>query len=87
MPRLIDAEKLKNHYSWWDNEEQKTFDTIVDLQPTVNAVEVVRCKDCTHSRTKEYGTHKLYFCAVDHMLVTEEDFCSKGRTKHGAESI
>ena len=35
MPRLIDADKLKRHYSWWGNENQETFDTIVDLQPTV----------------------------------------------------
>ena len=33
--RLIDADKLKQHYAWWNNEEQRTFDTIVDLQPTV----------------------------------------------------
>lgn len=33
--RLIDAEKLKSHYSWWNNDNQKMFDTIVDLQPTV----------------------------------------------------
>ena len=33
--RLIDADKLKAHYSWWDNEEKKVFDDIVDVQPTV----------------------------------------------------
>lgn len=33
MPKLIDADKLKEHYAWWDNEDKKIFDTIVDLQP------------------------------------------------------
>ena len=33
MPKLIDADKLKAHYAWWDNEDKKIFDTIVDLQP------------------------------------------------------
>lgn len=33
--RLIDADKLKEHYAWWNNEEKKIFDEIVDLQPTV----------------------------------------------------
>ena len=33
--RLIDADKLKAHYAWWNNEEQRTFDQIVDAQPTV----------------------------------------------------
>ena len=52
--RLIDADRLKAHYCWWSggtkemtiDEAKKTFDTIVDVQPTVDAVEVVRCKDC-----------------------------------------
>ena len=38
MLKLIDADKLKKHYAWWDNEDKKIFDTIVDLQPTVDAV-------------------------------------------------
>ena len=35
--RLIDADKLKEHYVWWgeDNENKKLFDEIIDLQPTV----------------------------------------------------
>ena len=36
--RLIDADKLKQHYAWWNNEEQRTFDQIVDSQPTVETV-------------------------------------------------
>lgn len=45
--RRIDADKLKEHYSWWEggsqemtlDEAKRTFDTIVDLQPTVSEVE------------------------------------------------
>lgn len=48
MGRLIDADKLKQHYSWWGGligddyvselvEQKKVFDTIVDVQPTVDA--------------------------------------------------
>lgn len=44
--RLIDADRLKAHYCWWSggskemtiDEAKKTFDTIVDVQPTVDAV-------------------------------------------------
>lgn len=43
MDRLISADKLKAHYSWWEGgtgeityaEAKALFDTIVDLQPTV----------------------------------------------------
>ena len=49
--RLIDADALKAHYAWWGDypdecperaEEKKTFDVIVDLQPTVDAA-LIRC--------------------------------------------
>ena len=51
MGRLIDADKLKQHYSWWGGligddyvselvEQKKVFDTIVDVQPTVDAVPI-----------------------------------------------
>lgn len=33
--RLIDADKLKQHYAWWNDESKELFDTIVDAQPTV----------------------------------------------------
>lgn len=38
--RLIDADKLKAHYAWWDCTEEgrkmkETFDAIVDQQHTI----------------------------------------------------
>ena len=44
MERLIDADRLKAHYCWWAggskemsiDEAKKTFDTIIDVQPTVD---------------------------------------------------
>lgn len=41
---LISSEKLKAHYGWLDKDSQltpKDFDDIVDVQPVVDAVEVV----------------------------------------------
>ena len=51
--RLIDADKLKNHYSWWKEggcreKDAIIFDQIVDCQPTVDAVKVIRCRNCRH---------------------------------------
>ena len=66
MGRLIDADRLKAHYCWWAggskemtiDEAKKTFDTIIDLQPTVDAEPVkhghntgegvrwFRCSEC-----------------------------------------
>lgn len=33
--RPIDADKLKQHYAWLDNEEKELFDQIVNAQPTI----------------------------------------------------
>ena len=49
MSRLIDADKLERQ-EYWGNE--RCFDYVdaedIDNAPTVDAVEVVRCKDCKH---------------------------------------
>ena len=82
MGRLIDADKLKQHYSWWGGligddyvselvEQKKVFDTIVDVQPTVDAETVkhgrweyiggygyqYRCSECVMC-----NDHKTLYC-------------------------
>ena len=42
--RLIDADKLKQHYAWWNDENKELFDTIVDIQPTVEPAGHVKAK-------------------------------------------
>ena len=51
----------------------------VDAQPTVDAVEVVRCKDCKHRYTASSG---VIFCQ-QHITVSanNDDFCSYGERK------
>ena len=48
MPRIIDADKLKQHYAWWENgtaemtlaEAKRNFDVIIDVQPTVKQPQI-----------------------------------------------
>ena len=70
MPKLIDADKLKQHYAWWDNEDKKIFDTIVDLQPTVDAEPVVRCEDCKWQITA--------YCPMPSWERKDNHYCYKG---------
>lgn len=57
--RLIDADKLKAHYAWWKggtremtmDEAKNDFDTIIDLQPTVDPI-----KHGYWKWNKQYGT-------------------------------
>ena len=52
--KYISAKKLKAHYAWWgDTEERKTFDAIVDVQPAADVKEVrhgtwIPLKQITH---------------------------------------
>ena len=62
------------------NEHDHFLRMILDA-PTVDAVEVVRCKDCRH-----FGGHGACHChAADEngtpIFVREDDFCSYGERK------
>lgn len=54
----------------------------VEQAPTVDAVEVVRCKDCKYLMFSDcYGE-----CGKGHMgIVSPDDFCSYGERKEGAD--
>ena len=80
--RLIDAdaflEKMKR--------TSRYFDVVFDIEemPTVDAVPVVRCRECKHCDPENYH--------CDHPMGTAaplrrkpEDFCSYGERKEGAE--
>ena len=68
--RLIDADMLKNHYAWWEDEYKGIVDQIVDRQPAVPAVLVVRCWNCEHfDRTNG-------MCTNFGTPVTKDDYCS-----------
>lgn len=93
MPRYIDAEKLKAHYSWWEctesgNEQKKVFDTIIDLQPTAAVVEVVRCKDCKHYWKNWKDGEPSWGDGVAVCLASPKDdaFCSEGERRDDGET-
>lgn len=75
--RLIDADKLERQ-EYWGNE--RCFDYVdaedIDNAPTVNAVEVVRCRDC-----KKFKTYGCRMVASGY-----DDFCSYGERKDGADA-
>lgn len=87
MARLIDADRLKNaiRAEPWkpDNYIQRAVEyvceDIVDEAPTVDAVEVVRCKDCKHMIAQ---SHTRY-CTVWHGTngMGDEGFCNYGERR------
>ena len=56
--------------------------------PTVDAVPVVRCRDCKRCKEVAYREGRGFFCAIwgrGWHRVQPDDFCSYGERKDGAE--
>ena len=61
--KLLDAEALKSHYSWLCEDAKltkKDIDDIVDAQPSVDAVQVVRCLDCRWWKRKYTNADRIH---------------------------
>ena len=58
----------------------------VDAVETVDAVEVVRCRDCKHLVLTAEGEHNPCDCVCDYWMtdgLNDNDFCSYGERKDG----
>lgn len=53
--------------------------------PTVDAVEVVRCKDCEYFLKAEVNGKDFLICQVTDKEIFEDDFCSYGERKENGE--
>ena len=81
--RLIDADMLwckLERESWHDNADRDEIALpLVDDAPTVDAVEVVRCRDCKHRGTDDCIFHIKGEPADEELLrKLDNDFCSYG---------
>lgn len=96
--RLIDAEALQQKIKEYGNAAidagNLSIDTvdstveilrILDAAPTVDAVPVVRCRECKHSEKIDYQGRWLYCCMryAGPSVVRKDDFCSHGERKEG----
>lgn len=88
--RLIDASVMRD--DWLKNgENEYIYDTnavlnSIDSQPTVDAVEVVRCRECKHRGTDDCIFHIKGEPADEELLLKlDNDFCSYGERKEGAD--
>ena len=81
---LIDRSAyLKEYWNGVNSDELRTFQDIyrsISNAPTVDAVEVVRCKDCLY--WEEYDGEMFCLCNVNLMTDTAaDDFCSYGERR------
>ena len=91
--RLIDANSLLRHKrkmsgadlggEFWD---EAVLISDIKNAPTVDAVEVVRCRNCKHRGT-DYCIFHIKGEPADEELLrkVDNDFCSYGKRKEGAD--
>ena len=87
--RLIDADAMKRVYqevlcghvacidcSFFMDDKYCRFETMLSEAPTINAIPVVRCRDC-----RSYNKPKTGWCEVHLDREHMDDFCSYGERK------
>ena len=95
--RLIDADWVLEHikpYELSDEDWSVTGGTAIrlihnaiDNAPTVDAVPVVRCRECKHRGTDDCIFHIKGEPADEELLLKlDNDFCSYGERKEGADN-
>ena len=87
--RLIDADRLKDSIMFtcdlggWIGETllqiKKLAVKYIETAPTIDAVEVVRCKDCIH-----YDFDMI--CNVTGTVCDNDDYCSRGGRREDGEA-
>lgn len=90
MSRYIDADAIITFVSAGHlrNPMEKTWsdNDVVDMiesRPTVDAVPVVRCKDCIYAERARVNDKGFTICGASYMDITDNDFCSYGERKGG----
>ena len=86
--RLIYADSLQNaveQIGWYDNADRDQIEDMILNPPAVDAVEVVRCKDCKFGVIPYGDEHDGWIeCSNIHCrpLFSRDDFCSYGERKY-----
>ena len=99
--RLIDADALRSYMDECSKESRFRVyygyaESFINDAPTINAVPVVRCRECKHHRDKD--EQEQQYLAEDILICTSPDatddcwnavwpdhFCSYGERKEGAD--
>ena len=87
--RLIDADEAIINFGFeWDDisPTRDEFVAFLKKQPTIDAVPVVRCKDCI----RRYDTEECPMCFLIegkyYEYTNENGFCDRGERKEGADN-
>lgn len=80
MSRLIAVDVYKKRIERYPPEIRNIAKKELRYTPTVDAVEVVRCKDCKHSEEAGIPDRELW-CNIHEIFMTAYYFCAEGEKK------
>ena len=90
--RLIDAEALKSYVDECSKESRFRVyygyaESFINDAPTIDAVPVVRCRECKHYDTADFDGDILCGCTLHSAMldITPDSFCSYGERKGSAD--
>ena len=89
MSRLIDADALKSYMDECSKESKFRVyyayaESFINYAPTIDAVPVVRCRECKHMIPQSHTRYCTVWNAVNGM--GDEGFCNYGERKEGADN-
>lgn len=88
--RLIDTDKaykvLTDYYHHKTEIQHDTLKEAIERVPTVDAVEVVRCKDCKYHRRVDWGMGDCEYPNGFKWIAYDNDFCSRGERREDNEA-
>ena len=79
--RLIDLDETMEatrEEIYWTESRAADVRAFLIQQPRVDAVEVIRCKDCRNAKKYCGGL----YCKFYEQTMDEDDFCSKGKKEN-----
>ena len=87
--RVIDADGLRRRIVAFCTGCSTTYLTVenivmmINQADTVDAVPVVRCRDCVYAQSAKINKKGFLICPASRMEITDDDFCSYGERKNG----
>ena len=78
--KLVDAEQLFCSDCEY-KERCKNVTCDVKAMPTIDAVPVVRCRECVYKERATVNEKGFLICPASHMEIADDDFCSYGEQR------
>ena len=83
---MINVEDFMNEVVKYPHQSLKTIGEALDKSPTIDAVPVIRCKDCKH-RDEEYTDQfgGIWCDMHGEVEISKNYFCASGEQKDGEQ--